>query len=131
MNEINETPARVFRIEKTKNTEFGAFVCTKFIFALDAQGKQIFVNLFCAVQGVFLFMAFLLDVAGICIVFAAKGFYLLLKVLFQVLLKAFETMFKSVFGFCLKVLFITILILIVFNKWHEITEIIKNFHLFD
>ena len=131
MNEMNESPARSFRIYKTQQVEFGAFVCTKFIFQFDAVGKQIFVNMFCAFQGLCLFIAFFLDVAGICIVFAAKGVFLLLKALAKVLLKAFETIFKSVFGFCLKVLFVVFLILILVNKWQEVKEIIMNFHLFD
>ena len=125
--QVNENPPAWLKIERKDNFDFGAFVLTKFVFALDATGKHYFVSAFCVLQGILMSITFVLDVAGIVIVFVAKGLYLLLKLLFQVLIKALETIFKSVFGFALKVTFVITLILILLTKWHEITEIIKIF----
>lgn len=125
---MNEQKFRIFRV---KEIEFGAFCCTKFVFNLDAEGAQILVNLFCCFQGVFLFLAFFLDVAGIVIVFCFKGLFLLFKAILQLLKQAFEKMFESLFGFCLKTLFVLILIFLTISKWQNIKEILANFHFFD
>ena len=128
-NTINYVPENApppFRIFRTKEVEFGYFYATRLLFAYDCDGREWLQNLFAALAGLIFPAAFVLDLCGIAVWYACKIIYKIFCGVWNLVLECLKNGFKNSVGVLLKIATILLSLLIIYYKWHEITDFIKG-----
>lgn len=131
MNEktINYVPENIsspFRIFRTKEVEFGYFYATRLLFAYDCEGREWLQNLFAALAGLSFPVAFVFDLIGITVWYVCKILYKIFCGVWNLILECLKNGFKNSVGVLLKIATILLSLLIIYYKWHEITDFIKG-----
>lgn len=126
-NEIIYEPQKQhFRIFLFKEVKFGFWYLTRLLFSLDTEGKEWQQNIFCVCVGCVAFFTIILDVFCIIIFYAVKLIYNCLLSLWRLLIFAAKVVLNNFVGVGLKVVTIIAVALILWLKWHEITDFIRN-----
>ena len=126
INYVPENIPQSFRIFRTKDVKFGYFYATRLLFAYDCEGREWLQNLFAALAGLSFPVAFSFDLCGIAVWYVCKILYKIFCGVLNLVLKCIEDGFKNSVGVLLKIATIFISLLIIYYKWHEITDFIKE-----
>lgn len=126
INYVQENVPPPFRIFRTKDVKFGVFYATRLLFAYDCEGREWLQNLFAALAGLSFPVAFVFDLIGIAVWYACKILYKIFCSVCNLVLKCIEDGFKNSVGVLLKIATILLSLLIIYYKWHEITDFIKG-----
>ena len=126
INYVPENAPPPFRIFRTKEVEFGYFYATRLLFAYDCEGRECLQTLFAALAGLSFPIAFAFDLCGIIIWYVCKILYKIFCGAWNLCLKCLENGFKNSVGVLLKIATILLSLLIIYYKWHEITDFIKG-----
>lgn len=126
INYVPENTPQPFRIFRTKDVKFGVFYATRLLFAYDCEGREWLQNLFAALAGLSFPIAFAFDLCGIVIWYVCKILYKIFFSVWNLGLKCLENGFKNSVGVLLKIATILLSLLIIYYKWHEITDFIKG-----
>ncbi len=122
MNEIIYIPEkRHFKIYRRSpySCKIGFFFLTRFLYGLDCDGKQWQENIFCVFVGLMSFFTVPADLVCVACFYVLKGFY-------KIILYFIKIVFNNFLGTFLKIATTLLTILILWLKWQEITDFIKN-----
>lgn len=126
INYIPENTSPPFHIFRNKEVKFGIFYASRLLFAYDCEGRAWQENFFAAVVGLMFPAAFVLDLCGIAVWYVCKITYKIFCGVWNLVLKCIEDGFKNSVGVLLKIATILLSLLIIYYKWHEITDFIKE-----
>ena len=120
MNEIIYEPANNnFRIFRRNYENKGFFFLTRFLLSLDAEGKKWQENIFCVFVGLMSFFTVPADLVCVACFYVLKGCY-------KIILYFIKIVFNNFLGTFLRIATTLLTILILWLKWQEITDFIKN-----
>lgn len=122
MNEIIYIPEkRHFKIYRRSpySCKIGFFFLTRFLYGLDCDGKPWQENIFCVFVGLMSFFTVPADLVCVACFYVLKGFY-------KIILYFVKIVFNNFLGTFLKIATTLLTILILWLKWQEITDFIKN-----
>ena len=122
MNEIIYIPEkRHFKIYRRSlySCKIGFFFFTRFLYGLDCDGKQWQENIFCVFVGLMSFFTVPADLVCVACFYVLKGFY-------KIILYFIKIVFNNFLGTFLRIATTLLTILILWLKWQEITDFIKN-----
>lgn len=122
MNEIIYIPEkRHFKIYRRSpySCKIGFFFFTRFLYGLDCDGKQWQENIFCVFVGLMSFFTVPADLVCVACFYVLKGFY-------KIILYFIKIVFNNLLGTFLKIATTLLTILILWLKWQEIMDFIKN-----
>ena len=127
-NEEIFIPLESFRIRQRYCPQFGIFYAVRQLFSIKAEGgrlwqKALFYSLFTSPLTV---VALTLDACSLLLYLC----FLLLKKIIQIaaaaLMLLIETVIKRTIGVILLLLSICFTLILIYQKWHDITDLINN-----
>lgn len=127
-NEEIFIPLESFTVKQRYSPNFGIFYLTRQVFSIQAEGgrwyqKALFYTLFTLPLCV---VALSLDVCTLLIYCAFLIAKKLTQILCAALMLLIETVIKRTIGVILLLLSICFTLILIYQKWHDITEFIKN-----
>lgn len=125
---ILEPVKQRFKLKIRHRVDFGFFYITRCLYSIEADGREWQQNLFVAVVGVLTLATIAIDIVTMLCVLLLRLSYYVCKSGLNLLIYAVKVVLNRFLGTVLKWLAIVLIILILYLKWHDISEIIRCWH---
>ncbi len=125
INYVQEATPAKFRMYLRGPVRFGRFFATRFLWNIEAEGRTWQENIFVIAVGLLTSATVIIDCVCIVVEFIARLFWYVLKSFVRLIFYAVKVVLDKLFGTALRWITIITIILILYFKWDEISEILR------